>query len=128
MVSIGETGMKRHDTYMVVSGRRGFAKMITDHDQADQLGFGVGARVFYVCNYADDSAAKAAADGLAEKLAGLTDRSWKVKAVRVGPVESSVADDAFHLLQDAAEKFAAAGLPEKASEVYRLVERLAEGI
>jgi hypothetical protein len=48
------------------------------------------------------------------------------KALRppLGP-ETAAADDAFHLLQDAAEKFAAAGLQGKADEVYRLIERLA---
>jgi len=40
--------------------------------------------------------------------------------------EARLEDDAFHLLQDAAEKFAAAGLQGKADEVYRLAERLAE--
>jgi hypothetical protein len=117
--------MKKHDTYMVVSGRRGFPQKMTDHDHADELGFGVAARTLHVCNYLNDADAKAAAECVAARLADLTDRKWKVIAVRVGPAEIAVADDAFHLLQDAAEKFAAAGLQGKADEVYRLIERLA---
>jgi hypothetical protein len=56
-----------------------------------------------------------------------TDALNAAKALRP-PVDSraAVADDAFHLLQDAAEKFAAGGLQGKADEVYRLIERLAD--